>query len=169
MIHRAACDAWLLEHPRCLVWEKPLHKAWSKISPLMETLASPRAIGLGMNTSHEQKPPPPTCKAAHFTLQNPYMDHSECCPPTLPHAPQTAGDSGYFLPRSPPCISLTASFPGPSPLQSPSAVQGEPDWSSSGQGSCRWSRATGNEVWEGKQGGPLLPLVQLPGDGPGAG
>ena len=59
MIHRAACDAWLLEHPRCLVWEKPLHKAWSKISPLMETLASPRAIGLGMNTSHEQKPPPP--------------------------------------------------------------------------------------------------------------
>lgn len=109
------------------------------------------------------------CKAAHFTLQNPDMDHSKCCPPTLLHALQTAEDSGCFLPRSPPCISLIASFPGPSPLQSPSAVQGQPGWSSSRQGNCRWSGATGNEAWGGGQGGQLLSREQLPGDGPGAG
>lgn len=133
----------------------------------METRASLRATGLGKNTSHEQKPP--TCKAAHFTLQNPDVDHSKGCPRTLPHALQTAEDSGCFLPRGPTCVSPVASFPGASLLQFPSAVQCQPGWSSCGQSSCRWSRAAGNEAWDGEQGGQLLSQVQLPGDSPGAG
>lgn len=103
--------------PGC--WSIP--DAWSGRSlytrrgdPTMETRGSPRATGLGTNTSHEQKPP--TCKAAHFTLQKPDVDHAKGCPPPYHMLFEQAEDSGCFLPRSPPCLSPMASFPGPSSL-----------------------------------------------------
>lgn len=166
-IYRAAWDARVLEHPRCLVWEKPLHKAWSKILPRWKHVLLREPLALARTPPMSRSPP--TCKAAHFTLQKPDVDHAKGCPPTLPHALQTAEDSGCFLPRSPPCLSPMASFPDPSALQFPSAVQCQPGWSSCGQRSCRWSRAPGNEAWDAEQGGQLLSQVQLPGDSPGAG
>lgn len=81
LMHREACDAWLLEHPRSLDWKKALHKACGKTSLHTGTDASPTAAGLGVNAASEQKPLPAK-KTKHFILHNLQWDNSRVLPTT---------------------------------------------------------------------------------------